>query len=87
MNDKDTTPILGLITLKVVCCGGLLLATGVVSAGSLLSLVNHQAAKIGVLIVVALVLWMILRRLRVRFLTGRPPLAGRRGDDPDSHAA
>ena len=87
MTDKDNTPILGLIALKLVCCGGLLLATGVISAGSFLTLVNHPAAKIGGLIAVALALWMFLRRRRVRAPSGGAPLAGSRADDRNSHAA
>jgi membrane protein implicated in regulation of membrane protease activity len=56
-----------LITLKLVCCGGLLLATGAFSLGGLLSLIDQPAVKIGgVLLLVLAVGWFLRRALSIR---------------------
>lgn len=56
-----------LITLKLVCCGGLLLATGAFSLGGILSLIDQPVAKIGgVLLLVLAAGWLVRRALSNR---------------------
>ncbi|WP_129590209.1 hypothetical protein [Roseovarius nitratireducens] len=43
-----------LLALKLVCCGGLLLATGVLSLGGLLSLIDQPVVKAGGVILLLL---------------------------------
>lgn len=85
-NDKRT-PIAALIALKLVCCGGLLLATGAISVGSLLALVGHPAAKIGALVAVALGAWWGFRGRLTRHAAGRPRADMARSDDHNRNAA
>lgn len=80
MRGKQDTPILGLVALKLVCCGGLLLATGVVSAGSLLALADHPLARIGGLAAIVLAVWMIAVRARSRTARGCKPAQESGGD-------
>jgi hypothetical protein len=87
MGDDKQTPIAGLIALKLACCGGLLLATGAISAGSLLALVNHPAAKVAALVAVALGAWLGFRKWRARPSTVRPHMEMARSDDHNRNAA
>lgn len=71
MKDNGHASLGALVALKVVCCGGLLLATGAISVGSLLALVNHPAAKAGALVVIALGAWWGFGKWRARPATGQ----------------
>ncbi|MBE1296728.1 MAG: hypothetical protein GJ678_10905 [Rhodobacteraceae bacterium] len=56
-----------LIGLKLVCCGGLILAVGVFSLGGFLSLIDQPVAKIGgVLLLVLAAGWLVRRTLSNR---------------------
>lgn len=87
MKDNGHTSLGALIALKVVCCGGLLLATGAISVGSLLAVVNHPAAKAGALVVIALGTWWGLRKWRARPATGRAATDMAGSDDHNRNAA
>ncbi|VVS96062.1 hypothetical protein HOE425_100028 [Hoeflea sp. EC-HK425] len=66
-NDGDKGSLAGLIALKLVCCGGLLLATGAFSLGGLLAMIDQPAVKIGgVLLLVLAAGWFLLRALSNR---------------------
>lgn len=63
-DDGRTGPLAALLALKLVCCGGLLLATGAFSLGGFLSLVADPAVKLGgVLFLVLAVGWLLWRVL------------------------
>lgn len=66
-NDGEKGSLAALIALKLVCCGGLLLATGAFSLGGLLSVIDQPAVKIGgVLLLVLAVGWFLRRALSNR---------------------
>jgi membrane protein implicated in regulation of membrane protease activity len=56
-----------LLALKLVCCGGLLLATGAFSLGGLLSIMDQPAVKTGgVLLLVLAAGWLLRQALSNR---------------------
>lgn len=56
-----------LLALKLVCCGGLLLATGAFSLGGLLSMIDQPAVKTGgALLLVLAAGWLLWRALSNR---------------------
>lgn len=66
-DDGRTGPLAALVALKLVCCGGLLLATGAFSLGGFLSLMAHPAVKLGgVLLLVLAAGWLLWRVLASR---------------------
>lgn len=66
-NDCGKGPLASLVALKLVCCGGLLLATGASSLGGFLSLMAHPAVKLGgVLLLVLAAGWLLWRGLASR---------------------
>lgn len=68
MRNNDRSGLFGLIALKVVCCGGLLLALSGVSLGSAISALagNGWVRAGGVALVAAGVGWWLARRRRAR---------------------
>ncbi len=63
-DDGRKGPLAALVALKLVCCGGLLLATGAFSLGGFLSLMTHPAVKLGGVLLLVLatgwLLWQVL---------------------------
>ena len=68
MRNNDSSGLFGLIALKVVCCGGLLLALGGVSLGSAVSALagNGWVKAGGIALVAAGVGWRLARRRRAK---------------------
>ena len=71
----------GLVALKLVCCGGLLLGFGVISLGSLLAFVDQPAVQIGggTLVVGSVVWWGIAVRNNKKAVRRRSPEESREG--------
>lgn len=66
-DDGRKGPLAALVALKLICCGGLLLATGAFSLGGFLSLMAHPAVKLGgVLLLVLAAGWLLWRVLSIR---------------------
>ena len=87
MDGKGSGSLGALIALKLVCCGGLLLATGGISLGGLLAFVNHPAAKVGGLGLLAVAVWVIARRYKAIGSSSCPPSDRHHLDDRRSDAA
>ncbi len=68
MKDDDRKgPLAALVALKLVCCGGLLPATGASSLGGFLSVMADPAVKLGgVLLLVLAAGWLLWRVLSSR---------------------
>ena len=78
-DDGRTGQLAALLALKLVCCGGLLLATGAFSLGGFLSLMADPAVKLGgVLFLVLAAGWLLWRVLSTRATTPSQNTGARR---------
>jgi len=63
MGDGGKGSLAALIALKLVCCGGLLLAMGAFSLGSLLALLDHPLVQVaGIALVLTSAVWWVATR-------------------------
>mgnify|MGYP003643416893 CR=1 FL=1 len=79
MDAKGSGSLGTLIALRLVCCGGPLLVTGVISLGGLLALASQPAAKVGSLGLLVVAIWMIARRFKAAHFSPCPLRAPERG--------